>query len=418
MSNTAFQDECMCRLLCFLISLLTAASAVGFYDNRYFAPEIYQRSRLPLIIKPFWMQSTHSYGEYEDDEWGLFEVTGKYDQKAIDDSLLASGLTDQSLFRSDWRGLISTAPWGLPGFMEAYGLAAQNYMQVCSWMGFGVRGSVMHVRSYMDMIRDPEPTATIILGPGDERDIFLERGAMHDKLGLVPAFSSRWGLTDIELYLHAAITRDYYCKCRSFDAGFSLGLLVPTSPVREINNPAALPFDGDGHFGAYIAFEGDFEVKEDTTIGFVMNLSKRFPKTVTERMPTNSQPYIFGPLQGPVNITPGLTFAFAPYLIMDGLRHGLGIRAAYSLLYHRHDQWIDLRSNQDVQSDLKHVEERTCWGREYFSIGAVYDWAYDCPYPSNAPRTTLMWDIPIGGWFVVHRAYKTQGVSITVEWEY
>ncbi len=408
----------MCRHLSFFMLLLTAVSAFGFYDNRYFAPAAYERSKVPLFIKPFWMRATESFGDFVDENRGLYEVSGKYNQKIIDDAIVKAGLSDTSLFRSDWRSIITDAPWQLAGVMEAYGAEFHGFLELRNWIGIGFDWAVMHVRQYMEMIRDPEPTATVILGPGDERDILLNKAEMHRVLGLTPGYFSKWGMTDLDIFMHVGISRDYYLKCRHFDVGARVGALIPTSPVRNLNNPASLPFDGNGHWGLYLNLEGEFVLKQDMTAGLIINFTKRFPKTMFARMPVFTEPFMFGALQGNLNVDPGLTWAVVPYLFLDDLRDGLGVRAAYTIMRHHCDSFTDMRiCNNSVTPDFEHYKERTPWGREYFSVGVVYDWAFSCP-ESRAPRTALMWDIPVDGWFVVERAYKTYALSVTIEWDF
>ena len=165
------------------------------------------------------------------------------------------------------------------------------------------------------------------------------RRQAHQELGLCGEHSCQVGFGDIDFYLRIGKYWDYVLKFRSIQAGFRIGLLIPTAERRNIAYPSWIPFGGDGHWGIYGAIDTIFELKEDWKCGCLIRLNKRFDLTGCERIPINCEPNIYGILRAQLYVDPGVTFIFSPFVSFECLRDGFGIRVFYTLAKHVSDYW-------------------------------------------------------------------------------
>jgi hypothetical protein len=254
------------------------------------------------------------------------------------------------------------------------------------------------------------------------------RRAMLAELGLACNHVQQAGMGDVEAYLR---WNDYYTYCfklRSLEYAIRLGVLIPTGVTRQINQPASVPFGGNGHWGVYGSGDVEFEVKEDWKIGVLLRISKRFSRTADERMPvaripttTNqtipSDPQIFGVLVGPAEVNPGFTEIFSAYAEWEGIRDGLGARLQYTLINHNPDQWTDKRVDQTVPSNLEQVSHRSAWASEYLTISAFYDFDKLSAQRCYRPIVRGAWDIPFT-LLVGHRFVHSYKVSLGLEFSF
>ena len=403
-----------------LCAFLICPFIEGMIDNRFVVPYLchkpflsYRDSWFHGVVQPFAMTTRRSYDEFEDKR-GLFEINGNYNQVDIDNALILSGRTTESLFRSDLRGLFQSLPWAMGGRLEIYGVALQGYLALTDYFGLGASWAFMHVNSRLRLKRDTEVLGSLIVGAGDAREIFLTKEQMNKALGLTPGIYITNTPSDGELYARFAYVRDYICKLQHLDVALKLGVLVPTAKARAINNPASFSVGGDKHWGLYGEFTGDFILKQDLRAGFLINISKRLKRTACHRMPVCSEPINFGAVVGNAQVNPGITVGFSPYVTFECVRDGLGFRLAYTLVHHKNDQWSDRREVRDVPVNLTRVENLSEWSREYLTLGVLYDFAYDKQVRGSTPVVSLTWDIPVSG-IITKRAFKTHGVSFIIE---
>ena len=256
------------------------------------------------------------------------------------------------------------------------------------------------------------------LPPGDQAYLFTVKQEMNQLLGLSPALYNHTGMGDTDLYFRVGSCWDYVLKCRSIHAAFKVGVLVPTATATPLTNPAAIPLGGEKHWGMYLGIENEVELKADLFLGWMFRASKRFKKTRCAHMPVLDEPSLYGAVTGPLQVDPGWTFVFNPYVTFEGLREGFGAKAQYTLVSHLRDQFCDLRSPEDrakVPTKLGPVHERSSWGSEYVTIGAFYDFGKTCG--CVYPKISAYWDIPVN-WLVSKRASKTNSVSLMFELDF
>ena len=190
--------------------------------------------------------------------------------------------------------------------------------------------------------------------------------------------------------------------------------MFPTGERRNINNPASVPFGGDGYYGIYGALEAEFELKEDWKVGWLLQLSKRFKRTLAQRMPVGQEPYIYGPIVGPASINPGFTFIMSPYVSFENLREGLGARVQYTLELHTKDCWQDKRVNPTIPVNLDNVIRLSTWGADYITLTVFYDFGKVKVIRGLEPIVSFAWDWPVS--FLESKGNcKTNKIALGIE---
>ncbi len=415
------------RYAAFILLFLLCSPLHGLIDNRFLVPPLYEykpfifpESHHHLNTQPYVMTANKSFPRCEEDgdeSLPLFEINGPYNQLTIDKALQASGRTSMSLLRSDLVGSTGSIPWFMPGRLDVYGFAFNYYYRAHNHFGFGASFAFMHANSRIEIMRDREHIKNAIIGPGDERELFLAKQEMNKALGVGPALWIKNALSDLDIFLHICRVENYRYKFRRIDAGMKLGFLVPTAPRRNFNNPASISLGGDGHWGFYVDLDADLELKEDVNAGGFFRIIKRLPRTQCHRMPALTEPTIFGAIVGNAEVDPGITYAFCPYFSIEGVQHGLGFRFAYTLTAHEEDEWTDKRNNRSTPVNLPLLEERSEWASEFVTLGLFYDFAKDLEYRGPVPLVSLTWDIPVHG-IISKNSFKTQGVSLIIETDF
>jgi hypothetical protein len=410
-------------LIC--LSLVTWWTAQGMvFDNRYLP--LYHKPYTRRIgswshirLQPFFMRADRAQGSFEDGS--IPDINGRYDQIEIGKALVTSGCLPENPFRSDLQG-ISSIPWKREGRIDAEGLAF-FYEQPLGhpWLcgpNFSVGLSLlfMHISAHHEFCLD---SSCIDALEGDRQYLFALKDRMNQALGVTPPLFSKTGFGDIDFYLRYGVIYDYIFKFRRVDAGIKLGALFPTATDISLDNPAAIPFGGGafdrGRFwGIYIGLESEVELKEDWYFGIQFRASKRFPRTVLQRMPTELEPTQYGTIVGHFRINPGFTFVFNPYISFEGLREGFGLKALYTVVAHLEDRITDRRTDTTIPVKIDRVQERSSWGMEHVTIGAFYDFAKQTDCRSWLPTVSVYWDIPVD-WVVSKRSSRTNSVSLMVE---
>jgi hypothetical protein len=256
------------------------------------------------------------------------------------------------------------------------------------------------------------------LKPGDLAEIEQSRRRAFTEIGLIQNNSAQHGISDIDLFIRGGKKWDYTLKCRRIWSGLSVGAYIPSGVNTVLCNAASIPYGGNGFAGMYVKGDALFELKEDIKVGFLLQISKRFARTRTVRMPmVASEPYIFGPIIGKAHINPGPTLAFSPYFILENMRGGLGVGVHYTLTSHWKDSWCDRRVDPQFPVDLSQVIRTSKWGSDYFTVNIFYDFGKQKTKHPIDPILFFRWDVP-AMLFVSHNVAKTNKISLGVELAY
>lgn len=380
------------HMLSIFLLVLVGASVHGMvYDNRYFP--LLQRPYVTVEGRPshyamelFVTTSSKAFGRFEA-EIGLPEIQGMFDEQALASSIAATGKPNP--LRSQLQ-FISEFPWTMEGKIQSQGFALSYEQSFASWIKAGFYLMVMRSESSISFFPKFD-TVT----PEEKQELGQDMRNMFSTLGITRMQAQQVGFGDIDMYLRFGYLWDYVLKCRAIQAGARIGFLAPSGVTTELDNPASVPFGGNGFKGIYGSIDAELELKEDWKTGGLLRLSKRFAQTSLHRMPVNREPNMFGAVIGSARVNPGLTLIASWYASFENLREGFGARLAYTFIDHFKDSWHDKRSNKTVPVQLGVVEERSRWRASYVTINAFYDFGKTVVKRDLNPIVTLGWDIPV-----------------------
>jgi hypothetical protein len=382
----------------FLLTIILCFFQIGhatIYDDRFiplFAPQQFFIEGLPSAYELDFVAITAS----DTLATSLLEITGK------------------SPLRSDLLG--RELPFFVNGRIQGEGFFMRYCQAFAKYFTLGCEFYFFKTNSRQTFRLDLEKVKN--LKPGDINEIERSRRLAFEEIGLISTVAPQHGLSDIDIYLRGGKQWYYTLKCRKIYAGLTVGGFVPTGVKRDIFNPASITYGGDGFGGVYVKGDALFELKEDIKVGFLLEIIKRIPRTVTARMPmVASEPYIFGPIIGDAHINPGATLGFSPYFVLENLRGGLGLGIHYTLVSHWQDCWQDRRKNKTIPVDLSQVIKTSKWGADYFTIDVFYDFGKQNTKRIIDPIIFFRWDVP-SMLFVSHNVPKTNKIALGVELAY
>ena len=407
-------------ILLFLICGATSSVVAMVYDNRFFP--LYARTYSRTCLKPsnvipdIFIMTANDAALDNDDSIGIPEMFGKYDQNKLANAI--GELTGVNpLANTQFANLMNMAiVWNMKGKLEAQGAAFEYNQRLTDNVSFGFNFFGMHVFSRINFeLADP---ATLQLTQDQIPALDALRRSMQESVGLIAPKFSKGGFSDIDLYFRFGNIWEYTYKFRRIDAGLRVGGIIPTGLTRDINNPASVPFGGNGQWGVFGALDLEFELKEDWKVGIFARLSKRFEKKKKIRLTLAGEQPLFGALPGDATIDPGLNVVVAPYVRVEDIRDGLGIQAKYTYVNHFDDLVADARFGTTMpEAQLGPLNDVTDWSSEYLTINIFYDFARVRVGHTYAPIVSLMWDIPIQ-FFGVERVSKTNRVSLGIIFSY
>ncbi|MGE0206811.1 MAG: hypothetical protein AB7R69_03075 [Candidatus Babeliales bacterium] len=401
--------------LWFLIGTISQLQAM-VYDDRYF-PEYswasWRTCQKPShFIPDIFIMTAHDAALDNDDSIGIPEIFGIYDLNKLANAItILTG--NNPLAGGQFAGLIGrNIIYNMKGKLEAQGAALEYHQRLTDNVSFGFNFFAMHVFSRINF--ELADGNFLGLTPDQVPALDALRRSMQQSVGLQAPKFSKGGFSDIDLYVRFGNLWEYKRKFKRIDAGVRAGLLIPTGLTREINNPASVPFGGNGHWGVYGALDLEIEVKEDWKAGIYARGSKRFEKKKFDRLPLADEQPLFAAFVGKANIDPGLNLVVAPYVRVEDISDGLGIQAKYTYVNHFEDTIADGRFGLKIPSvELTKYNEYTQWSSEYLTLNLFYDFARVRVSKSFAPILSFMCDFPIQ-FFGVERVSKTFRVSMGI----
>ncbi len=405
-------------VLLFLTLTFTGLIHSMIFDNRYmplYLKPYIDRPCFPYHsrIQPFLMHAERAFGDLE--ETRIPEVDGKYNLVNISDSLQDTGALDANPFRSDLQGL-SNIPFGRDGKLDSQGIAFYFVSPLWRNLMIGIDFLFMHVTSRHEFFTD---STGVSVGLGDRNYLSGLREQLNQDLGVSAPLFSKTGFGDVDFFVKCNYVWPYMLKFRAINAELKLGAYAPTASSLNINNPAAVPFGGNDHWGVYVNLENQYEVRESMFASLMFRAIKRLKKTSNIRMPVHNEPLGYGASVGLFEVDPGWTFVFNPMISLEGVREGLGFTVLYTLVAHLQDKISDCRLDKSVPVQLDSVMQKSSWGIQYVSIGAFYDLDKYNECACRLPRFSLYWDIPVD-WLgeISKRSLKTQSVSFSFDLDF
>src|SRR3990167_2374560 len=316
----------MIRQIYFFSCLAIFLGTEAIIDNRYFPlyhhPSLTYKDRASKFESKVYFMTADQARDNENNEIGIPELWGKFDQIKISNALVTIGKPNplSPQFRTQ-KKLI----WDWTGKLSAQGIGfCFEYLLPTCW-SIGLCWDFMHLQSRNKLKIGKDITDEIgNLSEGQRIQLEQDRRKINEELGLSPGTYSRTGASDLDLYVKYSWLQEYFFKCRRLDISTTLGLLIPTGTKIEIDNPASLPFGGNGHWGLYFKSSGIFELKEDLFFGISTTFLKRLPKTDIRRMPINDEPIQYGAVVGSARVNPGFTFGLFGYIELSGFWDKIG----------------------------------------------------------------------------------------------
>lgn len=392
------------RFKSLVIFLFFSVSINALIDNRYFPLYRQRYTRQPdklsiFDTNVFLMTASRARG-FDDKPIGIPELDGKYDLIRVGKALEITG--KENPVPDEWQSK-NQLLLDMNGKLSAQGFWIGYEQALTNWFSPGISFYFMSASSRYEFVIPDILRRELKLDQNRGSEIVLEKtiAKANDLLGITDNQFKKSGVPDIDLYIRFGIVRDYVHKFRKIDLGFTIGMLIPSGPKIEINNPASVPFGANGHWGLYFDGEAFLELKDDFIVGLWIQFVKRFEKTSIRRIPVNGEPLRFGALVGPVQVNPGLTFGISPFVDLEGIRDALGVKARYTFIHHAEDHWIDVRDDQTIPSMLfttdgieTHSVSRS-WINEYITLSLIYNFANEAKCRKFTPIVYLDWDIPV-----------------------
>lgn len=415
-----FQDRVMQKffLWCVFSCLLSQSMNATFIDNRFFPffPENYKRTyqRRSTIDSNFFMMIAHDARGNDEKSVGLFEIFGEYNLLKIAASLQATGRPNP--LKPEWQKA-NEILYDFSGKLDTQGFwFATEFALVkdfCKSLSVGTRFAFMHANLRQKFILSQKTQNDLHLQDGGKLELDRERRESSALLGLTGENWSATGPTDLDIYVRLGKMRDYIYKCKFFDMGASLGLLIPTGQQRDINNAASYPFSSGGFMSMYLLGDLTVELKEDWFVGGWADFVFRLPKTQQLRMPYGEEPFEFGAVTGKFRVDPGFTFGWSIFMKILDFNNGLGGKIKYTMIKHTEDDIYAFRSNQFL-ANLAKVSKDSSWMSEYITVELLYQINQAESCKQYDPYVYINFDAPIHG-FGQERVAKTFKLSVGLE---
>ncbi|MCX5921871.1 MAG: hypothetical protein NTX86_00925 [Candidatus Dependentiae bacterium] len=380
-----------------LVALVAQSAHSMVFDNRY----------IPLLQKPYISvddRPSHCAGNFfvttaskaidnREKEIGIPELNGQFDLGQYGAAFDVVGLPNP--LRADIQG--QSIPFNVNGVIQAQGVEFSYYQSIKDVAGIGFNWLLMRSVSRQEFL--PKKIAGI-----DNDELDRTRREMFKTVGLCESYATQAGMGDLDLYMRFGYAWDYTLKLKRIDTRVRVGALIPAGEKMRLNSPASIPFGGNGYWGMYAASETEVELREDMKVGLILRGGKRFARTSVQRLPVAAkllgstkaavEPQIFGVITGLARVNPGATLIFSPYVMMENLRAGLGIRINYALTKHWADSWCDARCDKVIPIDLSQVNCLSAWKTDYISFTAFYDFGKVKVCRRLDPILIFTWDIP------------------------
>lgn len=411
----------------FLVLFSYSTTYAMVADNRYFPWYGQQFSRnfdaqSHVSSELFFIVGDKAFGRPEkigqtgniDEKKGIPEVWGVYDQKVQSDVLIALGIA--SPLYAQWQAK-RAIEWDVDQKLEGQGYLFRGEWELPHHWYVGCSGGFMKVHSMLSFEIPRTTRNDLVLTAQQEIELDNQRRTMNQLIGLTIPQWSATGLLDTQVYVRYGNTWEYVLKCRQVDAGVWSGFYIPSGVKRSINNPASVPFGGNGAGAFFCGADIALELKEDVTLGCAAHLSQRFTKTYARRLPLKKENHLFGGTTGLVKVYPGVTTVFNSYIMLGDLRDGVGARIGYSLAIHAGDVWADRRVSPSIAVDLNKINARSRWKGECFSINVHYDVNKVIKYTQVHPVISFNWDVPVH-FFAAKNVSKTHKVSLGIEFPF
>jgi hypothetical protein len=257
-------------------------------------------------------------------------------------------------------------------------------------------------------------STNLILAEGDVLLVYAIQQQAFQEIGIIKNHVSQVGSGDVDVYIEFGDQWEYELRCRSVKSAGRFGVLFPAGVTHHPNEPASVPFGGNGHWGVYVSGYGAFEIREDIFVGASLRVSQRFKRTSLQRVSVAGEPSIFGAAVVPVSVSPGVTVVFSAFAVLENVRKGFALGFTYNLIKHQTDTLCTMYDNVSVQEQLQRNKNLSAWGSSYVTLSAQYDFGKIKVERGGLPILSFRWDWPVD-LFVTRQSVKSNKISIDID---
>lgn len=393
-------------MILLLLTLLSVLPISAVIDNRFVPifPRVYRRTECKpsvFFIAPFFM--TAHEAQLQNGETGPIQgLYRPYNLSAVNASMLQVGIVNPNIL-TEWYSkndlfFNNISKLRAEGFSFGYEQALGCHLSVGAYGGLLSTVSSLSYRP-SDVLR----RSMLLCNDGSfflGRELGIEKAfySVDQLLDLKSGEVSEIGFTDFEFYLRGAVVREYLFKCRRIDVGGRIGVATATGNTINPQQPASIPFGGNGHVGLFVQQDTEIELKQDIIVGWWLQGMFRFAKWQLQRFVVGAEPLNYGVVLGDANVKPGATLAVSPYVALLDIQDGFGARAMYTYVHHWQDKIMQCRlcrAPEDTQVDIGVMQSMSSWTNEYVTAELFYDLTARPHHRPYAPRFFAQLWIPV-----------------------
>lgn len=399
-----------------ILAFLLCASAQATISDSRFIPW-YQQTQIrdydngSFTSSLFFITGDSAYGDEGVKHRGIPELYGLFDQIKVGIAAQAAGKDDP--LNPIWQSM-NTIEWNVHGKIQGQGCSFNYNQNLGQYISVGMNVNFLHVTSHQKFILPPKTISDMQISPAQQLDLDAQRRQLLQNLGLSDVHWSHNGFSDMFFFVRLGNSSEYKHKCRYISVGATLGIIAPTSKQRDITYASSLPMNGEGLTGLLSGLDVQSELKEDWWVGVSLELIQRFSKVQTRRLPVKGEPEIFGAITGDVDVDPGVTMVFSPFIRFNDIREGFNFQAQYFYQIHAHDTWTDKRKDTTIPVDFSNIVKKSHWESEYVLFKLSYD---GHTTTRSLPTVTFAWDIPLKI-LKPEESVKAQKVSLGFEYSF
>lgn len=389
-----------------------------YFLNRYFIPELtnsilnYKDYSTNITIQPFVITANKANKSNNNQNLNFYEIEGNLSIKNLD---LAYQIATQkrNTLPSEWILYDYNIPLRLEGGINSTGIGWNINYEIAPNCIIGWSSAFCQVTGAIN-IQPQEESQKYKLKEGMLFQITDKYNALTKSMGLIKNYTQYTNFADQDIYIKFHVGKDFAWQIRKLKLSLQLGGIIPTAHKSDIFNVADVPGGTNGFWAMYGGANLDFLLKEDVNFGLLGKLIFEFPNTKIIRTSSWLESERFGSYVGSVDIAPGFLYNFSPYLSLEGLRKGLGIKVAYSLWGKKQDQFgFDTNANIIEQAKIS-MERLSGWAQEHCDITFFYDFMREYTNYSFQPFLAFSAQIPVDFFFSYNSA-QALGLSFIFE---
>jgi hypothetical protein len=369
----------------------------------FFSPILPYRSQLNTIsIQPFIMTageahiSKHEITTKSRKRLGEMGEIDIFDMQKLNKSIKKSGLSTKNYVPSEWLGYGMPIQMQFGGKITGAGLSWNINKNIVENFSIGWESGIFSSQSAISL-DSKVADESFILKEGFLFDIFSTYKNLTKTLKLSNLYEKKVDIMDQNIYARYTFGADFIAHCRRIKGIAQLGCIIPTSEKINIKNPASINIGTNGHLGFYGSLELDFLLKEDINLGFKGSVIGQKSEIKNCRLPYDTEQKKYGTVVTRATVSPGTTISFSPYLSIEGLREGLGLRLEYSVFNHLADS-IKVH-DKTVNYNKFATRTYSQWAQEHVCFAAFFDFTRKSDHHSFEPFVGLNIHIPVNFFF-------------------